>query len=60
VCGNVNNPSPSIIPGGSTSVWSWAATLQNVPDGILTIKFNKPGVANGVRASLTLSQANLT
>jgi len=47
VCGNVNNPDPSMIQGGSTSAWSWAATLQNVPDGILRITLNNPAASTG-------------
>jgi alpha-1,3-glucan synthase len=39
VCATIN-PSqvpPSVISGVAVSAWSWSATLQNVPDGILEI-----------------------
>jgi alpha-1,3-glucan synthase len=47
VCGAVTNPDPSNLPGGSTSVWAWSATLQNMPDGVLTIKLNNPAAQSG-------------
>lgn len=38
-CANIDpaNAFPSTIVGADISAWSWAATLQNVPDGILEI-----------------------
>jgi len=59
VCSNVTNPILPTISGASFSVWSWSATLQNVPDGILTIQLDNPAstLANatttGVRITST-------
>ncbi|EIN07319.1 modular protein with glycoside hydrolase family 13 and glycosyltransferase family 5 domains [Punctularia strigosozonata HHB-11173 SS5] len=47
-CGAVTNPDPSPIAGGDTSQWSWAVTLQNVPDGILTLTLDNPKSSGGV------------
>jgi alpha-1,3-glucan synthase len=47
VCANVTNPDPSPVSGVSISQWSWSATLQNVPDGILSIQLNNPAAAVG-------------
>lgn len=41
-CGPVNNPDPNIITGGDVSAWSWSATLNNVPDGIIRMTVTKP------------------
>lgn len=41
-CGEVTNPDPNVIPGGEVSTWSWSATLQNVPDGIIRMTVNNP------------------
>ncbi|KDQ60792.1 glycosyltransferase family 5 protein [Jaapia argillacea MUCL 33604] len=47
VCGAVTNPDPARISGAQTSAWSWSVTLQNVPDGILTITLNNPVTNDG-------------
>ena len=36
-CGQVQNPDPPKLPGDTSSVWYWSATLENVPDGILAL-----------------------
>ncbi|KAG5645233.1 hypothetical protein DXG03_006650 [Asterophora parasitica] len=46
-CGPVTNPDPAKVPGGSTSQWSWSATLTNFPDGVLTINVNNPSASSG-------------
>jgi len=46
-CGQVQNPDPTTIPGDVQSVWSWSATLQNVPDGILTLTLNNAPASDG-------------
>ena len=46
-CGNVTNPDPAKISGGTISQWSWSATIQDVPDGILTLTLNNPGASGG-------------
>lgn len=46
-CNAVQNPAPSLITGVSISAWAWSATLQNVPDGILTITVNEPSESSG-------------
>jgi len=56
VCANVTNPDPSMISGGSISQWSWSATLQNVPDGILTIQLNNPAAAVGNATTRTVDK----
>jgi alpha-1,3-glucan synthase len=50
-CGTVTNPDPSRIPGGEVSQWAWSATLNNVPDGILTITLNNPQTADGTNST---------
>jgi alpha-1,3-glucan synthase len=49
-CGAVTNPDPSPVAGGDTSQWSWAVTLQNVPDGILSLTLNNPKASGGTGA----------
>ncbi|GLB34918.1 putative glycoside hydrolase family 13 and glycosyltransferase family 5 protein [Lyophyllum shimeji] len=46
-CGDIANPAPAKIPGGSSSLWAWSATLRNFPDGVLTINVNSPSAAAG-------------
>lgn len=46
-CGAVQNPAPSLITGVSISAWAWSATLQNVPDGVLTITVDQPSESSG-------------
>ena len=46
-CGQVQNPDPTTIPGDVQSVWSWSATLQNVPDGILALILNNAPASDG-------------
>ncbi|TFK76403.1 hypothetical protein BDN72DRAFT_234531 [Pluteus cervinus] len=46
-CGAVTDPPDSRVAGGSVSTWKWSATLQNFPDGILTITLNNPATASG-------------
>jgi alpha-1,3-glucan synthase len=46
-CGTVNNPDPPMITAAGTSAWSWSATLQDMPDGILSISLNNPPAATG-------------
>ncbi|KAL1701405.1 glycoside hydrolase family 13 and glycosyltransferase family 5 protein [Schizophyllum commune] len=46
-CGAVQNPDATIIPGDTVSAWSWSATLNNFPDGVLEIKLDNPQGANG-------------
>ncbi|EMD38388.1 bifunctional glycoside hydrolase family 13 glycosyltransferase family 5 protein [Gelatoporia subvermispora B] len=41
-CGAVSDPQTPSVPGVSPSVFGWSATLQDVPDGILTITLNNP------------------
>ncbi|EKM55582.1 glycosyltransferase family 5 protein [Phanerochaete carnosa HHB-10118-sp] len=46
-CQTIQNPVYSLINGVDASVWSWSATLQNVPDGILEILVNNPSAQSG-------------
>ncbi|KAG6819041.1 hypothetical protein H0H93_016019, partial [Arthromyces matolae] len=41
-CKLVANPDLTNIPGSSTSVWAWSATLHDLPDGVLTVTIDKP------------------
>ena len=41
-CGTVTNPDPARIQNSDLSEYFWTATLQNVPDGILTITVANP------------------
>ncbi|KAK2466883.1 hypothetical protein APHAL10511_001141 [Amanita phalloides] len=47
ICNVTQNPEPSLITGVSVSMWTWSATVQGVPDGILTITINQPSAASG-------------
>ena len=46
-CGQVQNPDLPRISGDVQSVWSWSATLQNVPDGILTLTLDNVPAGDG-------------
>lgn len=46
-CATVQNPDPSPVSGAAESQWSWSATLENVPDGILTITVNNATTQDG-------------
>lgn len=46
-CGNIQNPIYSTISGADASLWSWSATLENFPDGILEILVNNPSAQGG-------------
>jgi alpha-1,3-glucan synthase len=46
-CAAVSSPDPARIPGGSISLWSWSATIEDVPDGVLTLTLDKPTVEGG-------------
>ncbi|KAH9981170.1 modular protein with glycoside hydrolase family 13 and glycosyltransferase family 5 domains [Lactifluus volemus] len=46
-CGTVQNPDPAKISGDVQSAWSWSATLQNVPDGILALTLNNAPASSG-------------
>ncbi|QRW14378.1 alpha-1,3-glucan synthase [Ceratobasidium sp. AG-Ba] len=48
-CAKVTNPIQPTLPGDMPSAWSFSATLQNVPDGILTITVNNVGNADNSR-----------
>lgn len=50
---------PSKISGVSTSQWSWTATLQNVPDGVLTITLANPSAKSGVSTGVGLIWPNI-
>lgn len=41
-CGAAQSQNTSTIAGVSFTVWSWSATLTNVPDGVLTITLTNP------------------
>lgn len=56
-CAAVTGTEPIQVSGVSTSVWSWSATLQNVPDGILTIIVKNPTTNDGT-ASTGVSTAS--
>ncbi|KAI0341602.1 glycoside hydrolase family 13 and glycosyltransferase family 5 domain-containing protein [Trametopsis cervina] len=45
-CQPIQNPVFSTINGADASFWSWSATLENFPDGILEILVNNPSAAN--------------
>ncbi|KIJ57158.1 glycosyltransferase family 5 protein [Sphaerobolus stellatus SS14] len=48
VCGNVSGPVfGSGISGVEVSVWSWAITVENVPDGIVRMTVNNATSADG-------------
>ena len=46
---------PASIPGVAVSEWYWAATLNNVPDGILTITINNPKSQGAVGTGVSRS-----
>ena len=46
-CGAIANPDPARLPGSSTSVWSWSATLRDFADGVLGITVINPMAAVG-------------
>ncbi|KAI0079915.1 glycoside hydrolase family 13 and glycosyltransferase family 5 protein [Panus rudis PR-1116 ss-1] len=46
-CGKVENTPATVVSGVDPSAWSWSATLQNVPDGILTITVKNPTTEDG-------------
>ncbi|KAI0950602.1 hypothetical protein AcV7_009015 [Taiwanofungus camphoratus] len=50
-CAAVTGTEPIQVSGVSTSVWSWSATLQNVPDGILTIIVKNPTTNDGTAST---------
>ncbi|KAN0123743.1 glycosyltransferase [Russula decolorans] len=52
-CGQVQNPSPSSLQGDVQSVWSWSATLQNVPDGILSLILKNASASDGRTTGVT-------
>ncbi|KAI0035090.1 glycoside hydrolase family 13 and glycosyltransferase family 5 protein [Vararia minispora EC-137] len=48
-CGGVTNPDATVLPGDMPSAWFWSATIQNMPDGILTLTVdNAPSATTGV------------
>jgi alpha-1,3-glucan synthase len=53
-CANVTNPVEPTLPGDSPSIWSWSATLVNVPDGILDIRVNNVGTSDNRRFTGTV------
>ncbi|KAF8625783.1 hypothetical protein AX15_005173 [Amanita polypyramis BW_CC] len=46
-CSPIQNPDPSLVTGVSVSTFAWSGTLQNLPDGVLTITINRPSAASG-------------
>ena len=50
-CGAVSTPDAAQISGASTSQWAWSATLQNVPDGIITITVKNPTTQDGTAST---------
>jgi len=59
-CGTIANPDPARLPGSSTSVWSWSATLRGFADGVLRITVINPmaavgNISTGVRLLSTYS-----
>ncbi|TFY76274.1 hypothetical protein EWM64_g7737 [Hericium alpestre] len=50
-CQAINNAPPVQIPGDTPSAWSWSATLQNVPDGILALTLTNPTSADGTAST---------
>lgn len=46
-CAAIQNPVYSQIVGADASFWSWSATLQNVPDGIIQITVTNPTATSG-------------
>ncbi|OCH94959.1 glycoside hydrolase family 13 and glycosyltransferase family 5 domain-containing protein [Obba rivulosa] len=50
-CGAVSDLQSSSVPGVSPSVWGWSGTLENVPDGILTITLNNPKTNDGTAST---------
>jgi alpha-1,3-glucan synthase len=59
-----NDVPPAELPGVVISQWYWTATLNNVPDGILTITLSNPksqaGVGTGVRRFSFMGDGGLT
>lgn len=54
-CGQVQNPDPVILTGDVQSVWSWSATLQNVPDGILALTLTNAPASDGSTTEVWLT-----
>ncbi|TFY55439.1 hypothetical protein EVG20_g9317, partial [Dentipellis fragilis] len=50
-CTVLTNADPVTIPGDVPSAWSWSATLQNVPDGILALTLSNPKTADGTAST---------
>ncbi|KAI0302169.1 modular protein with glycoside hydrolase family 13 and glycosyltransferase family 5 domains [Russula brevipes] len=46
-CGPVKNPDTPSLSGDFPSVWSWSATLQGMPDGILTLTLDHAPASDG-------------
>ncbi|KAI0703620.1 glycoside hydrolase family 13 and glycosyltransferase family 5 protein [Cytidiella melzeri] len=45
-CQTIANPAASLINGADATMWTWSATLENFPDGILEILVNNPSAQN--------------
>ncbi|OBZ75598.1 Cell wall alpha-1,3-glucan synthase mok13 [Grifola frondosa] len=52
-CLTLTTADPPRIPGASVSEWSWSATLENFPDGILAITLTNPVSQTGVSTNAT-------
>ena len=50
---NPNDVPPAEIPGVVISSWYWKATLNNVPDGILTITLTNPKSQSGASTGVS-------
>ena len=51
-CTTINNATPPAeVYGVSVSTWSWSATLENIPDGILEITVNNPSTEDGTAST---------
>ncbi len=51
-CLTLTNVDPPKIPGTPVSQWSWSATLQNFPDGILDIAIKNAVTQTGVSTNV--------
>ncbi|KAI0322220.1 glycoside hydrolase family 13 and glycosyltransferase family 5 domain-containing protein [Amylostereum chailletii] len=50
-CGTVDNANTPLLPGDQASAWYWQVTLQNVPDGILSLTLDKPSNNAGTQTT---------
>lgn len=51
-CTTMTNADPVVLSGDTPSAWSWTATIQNFPDGILQLILDKPSGSDGTSSNV--------